>query len=276
MAGILVTVTAVNPGLLGLSLESVRVAPVSRLTDVGIGLEIKRTPGVAQSHGYFGSIICSSFFSTIGLYLLSKNSKSSVKYIYVFIGVVIAFTGLIVSQSRSMLAAILFSCSVFALLGLHNKDVGYFVWLVAGSMAFLIGSFLVNHFSDILMSNINSVYKRASILRLTLSKINENFLVGYGLSTQYVIEIINSVSHNTFIGIWARFGLFALISYVSIMFYSIYSVIHTMGVTTTLSILSAILLSILSAHIIEMMFYNGFGNPIHYILYGIMLSTNKI
>jgi hypothetical protein len=282
IAGIIAFIGAIIQGYFLVSVEVGGIFPnktrgVQRLSDLGLSIGLQRASGFLQGFGLLGVYMESAaLLSAVGF--LSYGRRQGVPRILAILGVVVASVGLLVSQSRSNLVAIIVGYSVFYTLATLVYSRFTIVRMVP--LALLIGGLLYysSELSEIIIAlNRNAITQRVEGYWAAFRALRESPVFGIGFSNMRPKMDYYFSIHNSYITLLTGGGVTAFASYVYLNVKAIKEGVLCLKASDPRAPLAIGLLSSLSAAMIECLFWGGgvFATAV-FILIGLLVALGQV
>jgi hypothetical protein len=253
-----------------------RVIP-SRLPEVGLNLGVYRSSGFLGGYGLLGIYLESAaLLSAIGF--LSHGRRQGWTIGFAVLGVVVAFVGLLCSQSRSGLVATLVGYGVFYTLATLVYSQFSVVRMVP--IVLIIGA-MIYAWTE-LMEFLIGVHKNAVVGRVkgywaAAKAIGRDPILGVGFSNmEPKLNYYRSV-HNSYLNLFAGGGGVAFALYVYLNWKATKEGVLCLKASDPRAPLAIGLLSALSAAMVECMFWGGgaFATTV-FILLGLLIALGRV
>jgi len=282
IAGFVAFIGALIQGYFLVSVEVGGIFPnktrgMQRLSDLGLNLGLDRASGFLQGFGLLGVYMESAaLLSAVGF--LSYGRRQGVPIVLAILGVVVAGVGLLVSQSRSNLVAIIVGYSVFYTLATLVYSRFTIVRIVP--LALLIGGLLYYGLElwDIIFAlNPEAVTHRIEGYWASLRALGESPVFGIGFSNMRTKMGYYSSIHNSYLTLLTGGGIIAFASYAYLNVKAIKQGVLCLKASDPRAPLAIGLLSSLSAAMIECLFWGGgvFATAV-FILIGLLVALGQV
>jgi O-antigen ligase len=174
---------------------------------------------------------------------LSLNSKKLFQNLIWLSSFFLSVIALIITQSRGFWLAMILCCLVvfflsnrtekikmLSIAAISSSAVLFFAVIFFSEYIELISKGLLDRFSSISATQLDtSLLERVKETRVIWDKILKNPISGYGFGTNYIREYIfynhfipTTYIHNGYLSVWYKFGLFGLLTFLSLSVLIIY------------------------------------------------------
>jgi len=282
VAGLVAFIGALIQGYFLVSVEVGGIFPnktrgMQRLSDLGVNLGLERASGFLGGFGLLGVYMESAaLLSAVGF--LSYGRRRVVPIVIAILGVVVAGVGLVVSQSRSYLAAIVVGYSVFYTLA--TLVYSRFTVLRIVPLALVSGTvfyYWSSLWEVLLALNVNAVMLRVEGYLAAIRSVTENPIFGIGFSNMESKLNYYWTVHNSYLVLLAGGGIVAFVFYAYLNVKAIKEGVLCLKASDPRAPLAIGLLSSLSAAIVECLFWGGgvFATAV-FIILGLLISLGQI